>query len=130
MEREQVDESHIVKALLIEETYKNLYLVGNIIPEDNKRILQGIKIPGSWNTNAFAISQNSFSLEKHKFDPFTVYVWVESSFSVNDFKRDYFGSELVIVFTIENITDISVSELLTKALKEVSWDDHAINISI
>ncbi len=123
-------ESYIVKGLLIEETYKNIYLAGNITPEENKKILQSIKIPISWNTNALAISNESFFNRQENYEPFIVYLWIEGSFSVNDPKNEFCGSELVIVFTITNLINTRVSELLTIALNHVKWDHFAKNITM
>ena len=51
-------------------------------------------------------------LDKKYFLPYTVHVWVSSHKSVNDPKKKFDGSELVIIGTVDSINNFSVKELI------------------
>jgi hypothetical protein len=49
---------------------------------------------------------------------------------VNDPKKKFDGSELVIIGTIDSINNFSVSELIEDVLKDFDWEKYAMNIKI
>jgi hypothetical protein len=47
---------------------------------------------------------------------------------VNDPKKKFDGSELVIIGTIDSINTFCVQELIKDVLKDFDWEKYAINI--
>jgi hypothetical protein len=117
----------IIKGIQIRETYDEI-LVGAPELEDNIRIYDRLDVPANWYVRKCVYSMKSFNLDKKKFLPYTVYVWVSSDKSVNDPKKQFDGSELVIIGTIDSINNFSVQELIEDVLKDFDWERYAINI--
>lgn len=117
----------IIKGIQIRVTYDEI-LVGEPELEDNIRIYDRLDVPANWYVRKCVYSIKSFDLDKKKFLPYTVYVWVSSHKSVNDPKKKFDGSELVIIGTIDSINNFSVQELIEDVLKDFDWEKYAINI--
>lgn len=117
----------IIKGIQIRVTYDEI-LVGAPELEDNIRIYDRLDVPANWYVRKCVYSMKSFNLDKKKFLPYTVYVWVSSHKSVNDPKKQFDGSELVIIGTIASINNFSVQELIEDVLKDFDWEKYAINI--
>lgn len=117
----------IIKGIQIRMTYDEI-LVGAPELEDNIRIYDRLDVPANWYVRKCVYSMKSFNLDKKKFLPYTVYVWVSSHKSVNDPKKQFDGSELVIIGTIDSINNFSVQELIEDVLKDFDWEKYAINI--
>ncbi len=117
----------IIKGIQIRMTYDEI-LVGAPELEDNIRIYDRLDVPANWYVRKCVYSMKSFNLDKKKFLPYTVYVWVSSHKSVNDPKKQFDGSELVIIGTIDSINNFSVQELIKDVLKDFDWEKYAINI--
>lgn len=117
----------IIKGIQIRMTYDEI-LVGAPELEDNIRIYDRLDVPANWYVRKCVYSIKSFDLDKKKFLPYTVYVWVSSHKSVNDPKKKFDGSELVIIGTIDSINNFSVQELIEDVLKDFDWEKYAINI--
>lgn len=119
----------IIKGIQIRVTYDEI-LVGAPELEDNIRIYDRLDVPANWYVRKCVYSMKSFNLDKKKFLPYTVYVWVSSHKSVNDPKKKFDGSELVIIGTIDSINNFSVQELIKDVLKDFDWEKYAKNIKI
>lgn len=119
----------IIKGLQIMETYGEI-LVGEPELEDNIRIYDRLDVPANWYVRKCVFSSKSFDLDKKKFLPYTVYVWLSSHKSVNDPKKKFDGSELVIIGTVKSLINFSVSELIEEVLVDFDWEKYAINIKI
>lgn len=118
-----------IRGLQIETTYAEI-LAGEATLEDNIRIYDGLDVPANWYARKCVFSMKSFDLDKKKFLPYTVYVWLESHKSVNDPKNQFDMSELVVIGTIENIINFSVQELIEDVIKDFDWEKYAFNINI
>jgi hypothetical protein len=116
-----------IRGIQIETTYAEI-LAGEPTLEDNIRIYDSLDVPSNWYTRKCVFSMKSFDLDKKKFLPYTVYVWLESHKSVNDPKKKFDGSELVIIGTIDSINNFCVQELIKDVLKDFDWEKYAINI--
>ena len=115
-----------IKGIQIKETYGEI-LVGEPELEDNIRIYDRLDVPANWYVRKCVFSTKSFDLDKMKFLPFTVFIWLESHKSVNDPDDVFDGSELVIIGTIKSIINFSVSELIEEVIKDFDWEKYAIN---
>ena len=118
-----------IRGVQIINTYDEI-LVGAPTLEDNVRIYDRLDVPANWYVRKCVYSVKSFNLEIKKFLPYTVYVWLESHKSVNDPKKKFDGSELVIIGTIESINNFCVKELIEDVLKDFDWEKFAMNINI
>ena len=119
----------IIKGIQIMETYGEI-LIGEPELEDNIRIYDRLDVPANWHVRKCVYSTKSFDLDKKKFLPYTVYVWLESHKSVNDPNKKYDGSELVIIGTVKSIINFSVSELIEDVLTDFHWEKYAMNFKI
>jgi hypothetical protein len=61
------------------------------------------------------------------FKPYTVFLWLSSDKSVNDPQNKFDGSEVVIVWTIEDLFTFSVNSLIDDGIKEFDWEKSAKN---
>ena len=118
-----------INGIQIKKTYDEI-LVGEPSLEDNVRIYNSLDVPVNWYVRKCVFSKKRFDLDKKKFEPYTIFVWVKSHKSVNDPKKNYDGSELVIIGTIESMNNFSVQELIKDVLIDFDWDEYAINILI
>lgn len=117
-----------INGIQIQKTYNEI-LVGEPSLEDNVRIYNSLDVPVNWYVRKCVFSKKSFDLDKKKFEPYTVYVWVESHKSVNDPKNKFDGSELVIIGTIESMINFSVQELVKDVIKDFDWEKYANNFN-
>lgn len=118
-----------IRGIQIETTYAEI-LAGEPTLEDNIRIYDSLDVPSNWNARKCVFSMKSFNLDKKKFLPYTVYVWLESHKSVNDGLNKFDMSELVIIGTIDNINNFCVKELIEDVIKDFDWEKYAMNINI
>jgi hypothetical protein len=118
-----------IRGIQIINTYDEI-LVGEPTLEDNVRIYDRLDVPANWYVRKCVFSMKSFDLDKKKFLPYTVHVWLESHKSVNDPKNQFDGSELVIIGTIDSINNFCVKELIEDVLKDFDWEKYALNIKI
>lgn len=118
-----------IRGIQIQLTYEEI-LAGEPTLEDNIRIYDSLDVPVNWYVKKCVFSKKSFDLDKKKFLPYTVYVWLESHKSVNDPKNQFDMSELVVIGTIESITNFSVQELIDDVIKDFDWEKYAFNINI
>lgn len=118
-----------IRGIQIETTYAEI-LAGEPTLEDNIRIYDSLDVPPNWYARKCVFSMKSFNLDKKKFLPYTVYVWLESHKSVNDPKNQFDMSELVVIGTIESINNFCVKELIEDVIKDFDWEVYAMNILI
>lgn len=118
-----------VKGIQIQQTYGEI-LVGEPTLEDNIRIYDRLDVPANWHVRKCVFSTKSFNLDKKKFLPYTLYIWLESRKSVNDPENEFDGSELVIIGTVKSIINFSVSELIEEVIIDFDWEKYAINFKI
>ncbi len=118
-----------IRGIQIETTYAEI-LAGEPTLEDNIRIYDSLDVPPNWYARKCVFSMKSFGLDKKKFAPFIVYVWVESHKSVDDPNNQFDMSELVIIGTINSINNFCVKELINDVLKDFDWEKYAVNIEI
>ncbi len=118
-----------IRGIQIQLTYDEI-LAGEPTLEDNIRIYDSLDVPVNWYAKKCVLSKKSFDLDKKRFDPYMVYVWLESHKSVNDPKNEFDMSELVIIGTIESINNFCVKELIEDVIKDFDWNQYAININI
>ena len=116
-----------INGIQIQKTYNEI-LVGEPSLEDNVRIYNSLDVPSNWYVRKCVFSKKSFDLDKKKFEPYTIYVWVESHKSVNDQKKEFDGSELVIIGTIKDMIIFSVEMLIEDVLIDFEWEKYAFNI--
>ena len=117
-----------IKGIQIKATYHEI-LVGEPSLEDNVRIYNRLDVPSDWYLRKCVFSKKSFNLDKKRFEPFTLWVWVESNKSVNDPKKKFDGSELVIIGTVDSMIDFSVKKLVEDVIKDFDWDKYASNFN-
>ena len=118
-----------INGIQIQKTYNEI-LVGEPSLEDNVRIYNSLDVPVNWYVRKCVFSKKSFDLDKKKFEPYIIFVWVESHKSVNDPKKKFDGSELVIIGTVDSINNFSVKELIEDVIIDFDWEKYAINIMI
>lgn len=117
-----------IKGIQIKATYNEI-LVGEPSLEDNVRIYNRLDVPSDWYLKKCVFSKKSFNLDKKRFEPFTLWVWVESNKSVNDPKKKFDGSELVIIGTVDSMIDFSVKKLVEDVIKDFDWEKYAKNFN-
>ena len=117
-----------IKGIQIKATYNEI-LVGEPSLEDNVRIYNRLDVPSDWYLRKCVFSKKSFNLDKKRFEPYTLWVWVESNKSVNDPKKKFDGSELVIIGTVDSMIDFSVKKLVEDVIKDFDWEKYASNFN-
>ena len=117
-----------LKGIQIKTTYDEI-LVGEPSLEDNVRIYNRLDVPSDWYLRKCVFSKKSFNLDKKRFEPYTLWVWVESNKSVNDPKNKFDSSQLVIIGTVDSMIDFSVKELVEDVIKDFDWEKYASNIN-
>ena len=118
-----------INGIQIQKTYNEI-LVGEPSLEDNVRIYNNLDVPVNWYVRKCVFSKKSFDLDKKKFEPYILFVWVESHKSVNDQKNQFDGSELVIIGTIKDLHSFSVEMLIDDVILDFDWEKYAINVKI
>lgn len=118
-----------VIAIDISRTYGE-FLVGEPRFEDNIYVYENLKAPNHWGIRKTVKNTESFDLDLKHFKKYTIYLWLASNKSVNDPKKKFDGSELVIIGTFDSINNFSVPELIEDVLKDFDWEKYAINIRL
>lgn len=118
-----------VIAIDIRRTYGE-FLAGEPTFEDNIYVNENLKVPEHWGMRRTVKYMNSFDLNLKTFKPYTVFMWLSSNKSINDPQNKFDGSEVVIVWTIENLFTFSVNSLIEDGIKGFDWESIAINTSI
>jgi hypothetical protein len=89
-----------------------------------------LKAPEHWGKRRTVKYTDSFNLNLKTFKPYTVFLWLSSDKSVNDPQNKFDGSEVVIVWTIDDLFSFSVNSLIEDGFKVFDWENHARNTLI
>ena len=116
-------------AIDIRRTYGE-FLAGEPTLEDNIYVIENLKVPEHWGKRKTIKYMDSFNLNMRTFKPYTVFLWLSSDKSVNDPQNKFDGSEVVIVWTIEDLFTFSVNSLIADGIKGFDWKSVAINTNI
>lgn len=115
-----------VKGIQIKETYPDI-LVGKYLFVDNYKIYENLSCPKDWGVAKCILRMDDFILLK-PFKPYTVWVWLQADKPVNDKKGKFDYSELALIFTVDSIFDFSVEKNVKDVLKEINWEEYAVNL--
>lgn len=133
MERQTIklDCGHDVEVIAIDvsRTYGEI-LVGSPSFEDNIYVNENLIAPEHWGKRKTVMNQGSFDLDLKQYKKYTVYLWLSSHKSVNDPKQKFDGSELVIVWTFDDLFSFSINSIIEEGIKKFDWESHAVNTSI
>jgi hypothetical protein len=124
----KLDCGHVVEVIAIDirSTYGE-FLAGEPTFEDNVYVIENLKAPEHWGKRRTVKYVDSFDLNLKTFKPYTVFLWLSSDKSVNDPQNKFDGSEVVIVWTIEDLFTFSVNSLIDDGIKEFDWEKSAKN---
>ncbi len=127
----KLDCGHEVEIIAIDirRTYGE-FLAGEPTLEDNIYEIENLKVPEHWGKRKTINYRDSFDLNMKTFKSYTVFLWLSSDKSVNDPQNKFDGSEVVIVWTIDDLFTFSVNSLIADGIKSFDWDGVAINTSI
>ena len=115
-----------VIAISINRTYGE-FLAGEPTFEDNIYVIENLKVPEHWGKRKTIKYLDSFDLNVKTFKPYTEFLWLSSDKSVNDPQNKFDGSEVVIVWTIEELFSFSVNSLIDDGIKGFDWVGNAVN---
>lgn len=118
-----------VIAIDISRTYGE-FLAGEPSFEDNFHIYENLKAPEHWGKRKTVINNRSFDLDLKHFKKYTVYLWLSSNQSVNDPHQKFDGSEVVVVWAIDDLFSFSINSLIEERIKEFDWEKYAVNTMI
>jgi hypothetical protein len=127
----KLDCGHEVEVIAIDirRTYGE-FLAGEPTLEDNIYVVENLKVPEHWGKRRTVKYMNSFDLNLKTFLPYTVFLWLSSDKSVSDPQNKFDGSEVVIVWTIDDLFSFSVNSLIEDGIKFFDWEKYAINNKI
>ena len=127
----KLDCGHVVEVIAIDikRTYGE-FLAGEPTLEDNIYIIENLKVPEHWGKRRTVKYMNSFDLNLKTFKPYTVFLWLSSDKSVNDPQNKFDGSEIVIVWTIDDLFTFSVNSLIEDGIKGFDWENYSVNTQL
>ncbi len=127
----KLDCGHEVEVIAIDirRTYGE-FLAGEPTLEDNIYVVANLKAPEHWGKRKTVKFMDSFDLNLKTFKPYTVFLWLSSDKSVNDPQNKFDGSEVVAVWTIDDLFMFSVNSLITDGIKSFDWESVAFNTNI
>jgi hypothetical protein len=127
----KLDCGHEVEVIAIDirRTYGE-FLAGEPTFEDNIYVIENLKVPEHWGKRKTVKYTDNFNLNLKTFKPYTVFLWLSSDKSVNDPQNKFDGSEVVIVWTIDDLFSFSVNSLIEDGFKVFDWENHARNTLI
>lgn len=118
-----------VIAIDIRRTYGEI-LVGSPCFEDNFHVYENLKAPEHWGKRKTVMNQESFNLDLKHFKKYTVYLWLSSNKSIDDPFKKFDGSELVVVWAIDDLFSFSINSLIEEGIEGFDWESYAVNTSI
>lgn len=118
-----------VIAIDIRRTYGEI-LVGEPTFEDNFHVYENLKAPEHWGNRKTVMNQESFNLDLKRFKKYTVYLWLSSSKSIDDPFQKFDGSEVVIVWTIDDLFSFSINSLIQEGIRSFDWENCAENFRL
>ncbi len=127
----KLDCGHEVEVIAIDirRTYGE-FLAGQPIFEDNIYVVENLKAPKHWGNRKTVKYMDSFDLNLKTFKPYTVFLWLSSDKSVNDPQNKFDGSEVVAVWTIDDLFTFSVNSLIEEGIQSFDWESVAFNTNI
>ena len=127
----KLDCGHEVEVIAIDirRTYGE-FLAGEPTLEDNIYVIENLKAPEHWGKRKTVKYMDSFNLDLKTFKPYTVFLWLSSNKSVNDLQNMLDGSEVVIVWTINDLFTFSVKSLIEEGIQSFDWKNYAINTKL
>jgi hypothetical protein len=127
----KLDCGHVVEVIAIDirRTYGE-FLAGEPTLEDNIYVIENLKVPEHWGKRKTVKYMDSFNLDLKTFKPYTVFLWLSSNKSVNDPQNKFDGSEVVIVWTIDDLFTFSVNSLMADGIKSFDWKNYAVNTQL
>jgi hypothetical protein len=127
----KLDCGHEVEVIAIDirRTYGE-FLAGQPTFEDNIYVVENLKAPEHWGKRRTVKYMDSFNLDLNTFKPYTVFLWLSSNKSVNDPQNKFDGSEVVVVWTIDDLFSFSVNSLIDDGVKEFDWGKYGDNTII
>jgi hypothetical protein len=127
----KLDCGHEVEVIAIDirRTYGE-FLAGEPTLEDNIYVIENLKVPEHWGKRRTVKYLDSFNLDLKTFLPYTVFLWLSSDNSVNDPQNKYDGSEVVIVWTIDDLFTYSINSLIADGIKNFDWKKSSENFLI
>lgn len=100
-------------------------------PEEiiNDEILKKTTYPSEWGERKAVYKQKNIKKSKTELKPFIYSTWLTSK-PVNDFKNQYEGSGIVMVWFGDEPLNKSIEEIITFELEKFDWDKHAENFNL
>ena len=118
-----------VIAIDIRRTYGEI-LAGSPSFVDNFHVYENLKAPEHWGKRKTVMNQESFNLDLKHFKKYTVYLWLSSNKSIDDPFKKFDGSELVVVWAIDDLFSFSINSLIEEGIEGFDWESYAVNTSI
>jgi hypothetical protein len=130
-QRIKLDCGHEVEVVAIDvsRTYGEI-LVGSPSFEDNFNVYQNLKAPEHWGKRKTVMNNGSFDLGLKQFKKYTIYLWLSSNESINDLSQKFEGSEVVVVWAIDDLFSFSINSLIEEGIKDFDWEIYAVNTQI
>lgn len=127
----KLDCGHEVEVIAIDvrRTYGEL-LIGSPNFEDNFYVYESLKAPEEWGKRKTVMNMESFNLSLKHFKKYTIYLWLSSKKSIDDPEHKFDGSEVVVVWTIDDLFSFSINSLIEEGIKEFDWEGYAENYHI
>jgi hypothetical protein len=127
----KLDCGHEVEVIAIDisRTYGE-FLVGEPRFEDNIYVYENLKAPIHWGIRKTVKNTESFDLDLKHFKKYTIYLWLASNKSVNDPLKKFDGSEVVIVWAIDDLFSFSINSIIEEGIKKFDWESYAVNTAI
>lgn len=125
----KLDCGHEVEVIAIDirRTYGEI-LAGSPSFEDNVYVYENLKAPEHWGKRKTVMNQESFNLDLKYFKKYTVYLWLSSSKSIDDPFKKFDGSELVVVWAIDDLFSFSINKLIEEGIRGFNWEKYAVNL--
>lgn len=118
-----------VVAIDVRRTYGE-FLVGSPNFEDSFNVFNQLKVPVHWGKRKIIMNYESFNLDLNQFKDYTVFLWLTSNKSIKDPQDNFEGSEIVVVWTIDDLFSFSINSLVKEGIKDFDWERYAVNFSI
>lgn len=118
-----------VIAIDIRRTYGEI-LAGSPTFEDSLHVYENLKAPEHWGKRKTVMNQESFYLDLKHFKKYTVFLWLSSGKSIDDPFKKFDGSELVVVWAIDDLFSFSINSLIEEGIEGFDWESYAVNTSI
>jgi hypothetical protein len=119
---------HIL-GLQIRETYLGNILAGEPNLEDRQNLLKELGCPKEWLAKKCIYNENDFALDK-PWRRFTVWIIAECYEELSNVENKLAFSQLAVAFTVDNMLEFSIEELMKIGLGEINWEKYACDFLI